>query len=290
MALWGKTDAEVSVPKYLTDDQRKKAIFIDSTEALDPDTQAKGIRCPGWWLYESFKDSSGKIRHKTELIVPMNSVTSVAAGDRINDTNIDVVDTYVLDFSAHPANTSATAPTGTSFTATAGISAGGGTISYQWQEASAADRNFVTLTNGGIYSGVTTSTLSLSNTSGFTATINAVGSTAADDRTINLANAVVTKGEKYIVTIGSDVFTYTAPAGATATTIASGLVSLIDAHASYVAVVNGSVNTQIDVTDGAGVLAISVRSTALNKRKYRVVVTATNAVSETSKFGTLTVV
>jgi len=289
MSLWAKSDAESSIPKYLSDEQRKKAIFIDSTEALDPDTKAKGFTSPGWYLYDSYKDSAGKIRHKVELLVPMNSVTAVAAGDRVNDTNVEVVDTYVLDFSVHPLNTTVTAPTAATFTTTAAISAGGGAISYVWQEASALDRNFVTLTDTGIYGGTTTSTLTLSNTSGFAATINVAGAATTDLRTVDLAGAVVTKGEKYIVTIGSDVFTYTAVTGSTVASIATALAGLIDANVTYVAAVNGSVNTQIDVTDGAGTAVISVRSTALNKRKYRVVITADNAVAETSKFGTLTV-
>jgi hypothetical protein len=290
MALWAKTDAEASVPKYLTDEQRKKAIFIDSTEALDVDTKAKNITCPGWWLYDSYKDSSGKIRHKVELLVPMNAVTAVAAGDRNLDAGIDTADTYVLDFSLQPANASVTAPAAATFTATGTISSGGGAISYQWQEASALDRNFADLTDAGIYSGTTTNTLSLSSTAGFAATINSAGSAAGDDRTINLAGAIVTKGEKYSVTIGSDVFTYTAAANSTAASIATALAGLIDVHVSYTAVVNGSVNTQIDITDGAGLAIITFRTTALNKRKYRVVISATNAVSEVSKFGTLSVI
>jgi hypothetical protein len=290
MSLWGKTGAEMSVPKYLTDEQRKKAIFIDSTKALEPDNKAKGITCPGWYLYDSFKDSSGKIRHKAELLIPMNATTT-SISDIINVTAVEVEKTYTLDFSVQPTNVNVTSPSAVTFTATGSISTGGGTISYQWQEsiAATADKSFMTLTNTGIYGGVTTPTLSIMNTSGITSVVNPAGTTAATLRTINITNAVITNNEKYIVTIDTDVFTYVAVPGSTVQTIVAALAGLINEHASYTAGINDSVNNQIDITDGAGIVDITVKSTSMNKRKYRVVITAANAVAETSKFGTLTV-
>lgn len=162
MALWGKTDAELALPKYLTDEQRKHCIFVDATEAADPDTKKKGITGPGWYLYKSRKDSSGKIRHYAECLIPMR-VTAVAAGDRINDTGIEAVEAYVLSFTTDPVNSSVAAPDTASFSVVAAISAGGGTISYQWQEAPAANKNFVSLTDTGVYSGTTTNTLAISD-------------------------------------------------------------------------------------------------------------------------------
>jgi hypothetical protein len=167
MSLWKKEDTEAGVPAYLSDEDRKKAIFVDDTEAADADTKAKGITGPGWWLYESRKDSSGTVRHYAEQLVPMKA-TAVAAGDRIGDTNVEVADTYVLSVTTAPVNRSVTAPAATTFGVTAAISSGGGAISYQWQVANAGSKSFTSITNGGVYTTATTATLNISNTTGLT--------------------------------------------------------------------------------------------------------------------------
>jgi hypothetical protein len=167
MSLWKKEDTEAGVPAYLSDEDRKKAIFVDDTEAADADTKAKGITGPGWWLYESRKDSSGTVRHYAEQLVPMKA-TAVAAGDRIGDTNVEVADTYVLSVTTAPVNRSVTAPAATTFGVTAAISSGGGAISYQWQVANAGSKSFASITNGGVYTTATTATLNISNTTGLT--------------------------------------------------------------------------------------------------------------------------
>jgi hypothetical protein len=167
MSLWKKEDTEAGVPAYLSEEDRKKAIFVDDTEAADADTKAKGITGPGWWLYESRKDSSGTLRHYAEQLVPMKA-TAVAAGDRIGDTNIEVADTYVLSVTTAPVNRSVTAPAATTFGVTAAISSGGGSISYQWQVATAGSKSFTSITNGGVYTTATTATLNISNTTGLT--------------------------------------------------------------------------------------------------------------------------
>ena len=83
MALWGKTDAAASVPKWLetaTGNTNKShdednAVFVDLTEAGVAANRAKGLTGPGWWLYHT---AGG--RHHAECLVPMK-VTAVAAGD-----------------------------------------------------------------------------------------------------------------------------------------------------------------------------------------------------------------
>lgn len=167
MSLWKKEDTEAGVPAYLSDEDRKKAIFVDDTEAADADTKAKGITGPGWWLYESRKDSSGTLRHYAEKLIPMKA-TAVAAGDRIGDTNVEVADTYVLSVTTAPVNRSVTAPAATTFGVTAAISSGGGAISYQWQVANAGSKSFTSITNGGVYTTATTATLNISDTTGLT--------------------------------------------------------------------------------------------------------------------------
>ena len=97
MALWGKTDAAVSVPKWLEtnayntnkSNDEDNAVFVDLTEAAVAANRAKGLKGPGWWLYHT---AGG--RHKAECLVPMK-VTAVAAGDLGVDGTGD--DTVVAD-------------------------------------------------------------------------------------------------------------------------------------------------------------------------------------------------
>ena len=80
MALWGKTDAVASVPKWLEDSSdntnkshdKDNAVFVDLTEAGVAANRAKGLKGPGWWLYHT---ANG--RHFAECLVPMK----VSAGD-----------------------------------------------------------------------------------------------------------------------------------------------------------------------------------------------------------------
>jgi len=166
MSLWKKEDTDAGIPKYLSDADRKNAVFIDNTEAATSAARAKGIDGPGWWLYKSRKDSSGAIRHYAEKLVPMRA-TAISAGDRINDANIDVApESYVLSFTAGPVAHSVTAPAATTFGVTAAISTGGGAISYQWQVAPSTSKSFTSITNAGVYSNATTATLSISDSTG----------------------------------------------------------------------------------------------------------------------------
>ena len=99
MALWGKTDAAVSVPKWLEtavgntnkSNDEDNAVFVDLTEAGVASNRAKGLTGPGWWLYHT---AGG--RHHAECLVPMK-VTAVAAGDLGVTGNTAVEDTIVAD-------------------------------------------------------------------------------------------------------------------------------------------------------------------------------------------------
>ena len=83
MALWGKTDAAASAPKWLSADanntnksnDKDNAVFVDLTEAGVAANRAKGLTGPGWWLYHT---ANG--RHFAECLVPMK-VSAVDAGD-----------------------------------------------------------------------------------------------------------------------------------------------------------------------------------------------------------------
>ena len=99
MALWGKTDAAASAPKWLeasTDNTNKShdkdnAVFVDLTEAGVAANRAKGLKGPGWWLYHT---ANG--RHFAECLVPMK-VSAVDAGDLGMTGDTAVEDAIVAD-------------------------------------------------------------------------------------------------------------------------------------------------------------------------------------------------
>ena len=99
MALWGKTDTLADVPKWLEDDanntnasnDRDNAVFVDVTEAQVASNRAKGLKTPGWNLYNN---AGG--RHRSECLVAMK-VAAVDAGDDGITGNTAVEDTIVAD-------------------------------------------------------------------------------------------------------------------------------------------------------------------------------------------------
>jgi hypothetical protein len=88
MALWGKTDAAASVPKWLETDSNNTnksndedlCVFVDLTEAGVAANRAKGLKTPGWNLYHTYTDATGATRHKAESLVVMK-VAAADAGD-----------------------------------------------------------------------------------------------------------------------------------------------------------------------------------------------------------------
>ena len=94
MALWGKTDALASVPKWLEDDanntnksnDRDNAVFIDVTEAGVAANRAKGFKTPGWYVYHT---SNG--RHYAECLVPMKVSASDAGDAGVTGTGDDSI-------------------------------------------------------------------------------------------------------------------------------------------------------------------------------------------------------
>lgn len=74
-----------------------------------------------------------------------------------------VLDAITIGTQPDPA--SVTAPAGTTFTVAATTN-DGGTLSYQWQLSTDAGSSYANITNGGVYSGATTATLTISDSTG----------------------------------------------------------------------------------------------------------------------------
>ena len=132
MPLWGKTDADSSRPKYLKDPTYlNRAIFVDVTEAQQPANKARGLHGAGWWLYNSYTDADGNTRYKTELLVAI-AESAANAGDRADDPKAADA-AYTITISSQPSNQN-TSSGGATFSVTASVTAGGGTLAYQWQK------------------------------------------------------------------------------------------------------------------------------------------------------------
>ena len=135
MALWGKTDAEASRPKWInlaTYPAGTELIFVDETEAQQGENKARGITNAGWWLFYAYTDSNGSTRYNNECLVAL-STTAVAAGDAADD--VIVVDRTITITVAPTTQTAVEGATAT-FEVVAAVSPAT-TITYQWQKQEA---------------------------------------------------------------------------------------------------------------------------------------------------------
>ena len=113
-------------------------IFVDSTEKDVASNKARGITGPGWWLYRTYTDVSGRTRHKAECLAFVHA-TAAAAGDDADDTiAADVIET--ISIGTQPANQN-TSSGGATFAVSATASASG-TLAYQWQKRTSSAGRF----------------------------------------------------------------------------------------------------------------------------------------------------
>ena len=160
MALWGKTDAEASKPKYLNSADKAATLGVSVDEAQDAGNIANGINTPGWVKYTTYTDAQGRTRNKAETLVAFSSLT----GD--NDTiNPDPV----ITIGTQPLNASVTAPAPATFIVAA-TATRGAVLSYQWQ---------IQQEGAGAWTDITGAT-SASYTTGATATGDGAGATDGD--------------------------------------------------------------------------------------------------------------
>lgn len=140
MALWGKTDAAASVPKWLEtaagntnkSNDEDNAVFVDLTEAGIAANRAKGLKGPGWWLYHTSNS-----RHFAECLVPMK-VTAAAAGDLgVDGTGDDaIVVDRTITIGTQPLQSAATVDIAGSAAMTLVVAAAAvpaQAVTFQWQ-------------------------------------------------------------------------------------------------------------------------------------------------------------
>ena len=93
MALWGDTDVDASIPKYLTAGDNAKCYFIDTTEAGVTANRAKGFHVPGWYKYKQ-ESRGGVVRNDVELLCAFSADGSAVADT--GDAGVDATDDGVL--------------------------------------------------------------------------------------------------------------------------------------------------------------------------------------------------
>lgn len=132
MALWGKTDADISKPKYLTTADKAKAVFVSAEEAVLGTNKSKGITGAGWWLLNEYIGSNGETRYKTEHLIAM-TVANATSGDAADDAKVSDVE-VVITITSQPGIgdplTFNTNPLTLSANATVNV----GSLTYQWQK------------------------------------------------------------------------------------------------------------------------------------------------------------
>ena len=139
-------------------EDNSKIVFVDVSEAQKTTNRVKGIKTPGWTKVSS-KTVDGQVRNSAEVLVAM-SVASATSGDAADDLNVADANFTVT---TQPVAQTVVAPAGVSFVVAVDPSAG---ASYQWQVQTSGAGAYANVTNGGVYSGATTSTLTISNSTG----------------------------------------------------------------------------------------------------------------------------
>ena len=177
MGQWGKTDAAADMPIWIGQLNKKKANTANRTAAFGnsspnvigvftvntAEAQANpGIAHAG--IITRKVGSGGRAgRVQTEVLI---AAGSYGATDAADDTQIP--DARVTIPSSTPANKTVATASATSLTISPTVKPTGVALTYQWELSTNGGGSFAALTNVGVYTGVTTSTLSISASTGLT--------------------------------------------------------------------------------------------------------------------------
>lgn len=126
-------------------------VFVDNTEDDVAANKTRGIWGPGWWLYRTYTDVSGRTRHKAECLA-VTQATAAAAGDDADDT-IAADAENIITFTTN--NTDKTASGGAATFLVAVSVTNSGTAAFQWQRRTTSSGRFSNV------SGATSTSLAL---------------------------------------------------------------------------------------------------------------------------------
>ena len=139
-------------------EDNSKIVFVDVAEAQKTTNRVKGIKTPGWTKVSS-KTVDGQVRNFAEVLVAM-SVASATSGDAADDLAVADADFVVT---TQPVAQTVVAPAAVSFTVVVDPATG---ATYQWQVQTAGAGAYVNVGPAAAYTGATTATLAISNSTG----------------------------------------------------------------------------------------------------------------------------
>jgi hypothetical protein len=295
MALWGKTDASASVPKWFDKYSKmdslatniptvpgRQVLFISIEEAQLEENIKRGFDTPGWWSYYTIEMPDGTVRYKTECLVVIHDTQANAndgtyarydGGASRNDDEQAADSTPTpITISVQPANQSTRTPAGAILTFTRAGTAAAGTASYSVSgtpSGSGIASVFTVARAGGVY----------------TVTNTAAGSGYAAAETITVLGSVlggVDTTNDLTITVST-----VATAAATFSVTAAGQATLQYQWQRQTA--TGTTWTAVSGATSSS-LALTALTTASTGYKYRVRITSTGgATTLTSDSATLTV-
>jgi hypothetical protein len=218
-------------------------------------------------------------------------VVSGTCAPAVNSNCVTLTVNTPIAITSQPANSTLCAGLQTSFT----VAATGTAPAYQWQESTNGGGSWTNITNGGVYSGATTATLTLTGvTAGMTgyqyrSVVNgATGCSAANSTagilTVNTAPSIITQPAAATTLCAGGGVTYTVVAGGTAPTY-QWQISTTGAGGPWTNIANGGVYAGATTAS----LVITGVTTTMTGSLYRCVVSGTCSPAATSANAALTV-
>jgi hypothetical protein len=140
---------------------------VDVYEALAAGNTQQKVAHAGWVGVHTYIDCHGNYRVKSETLVAMSGITTgtSALGTSYGDATDDAAyPDFLISFTTQPSNRTGIAITTNTTFAVVAESSPSATLDYQWQYASSVGVAYTNLSNGGIYSNVTTATVGIGST------------------------------------------------------------------------------------------------------------------------------
>ena len=216
----------------------------------------------------------------------------VTEADSLSTTSSEATLTLNIpvSISAQPIAKTVNVGNNTSFSVTA---AGTAPLNYQWQvDTTGAGSSFTNISNGGVYSGATTSTLSITGATGamngYVYRVVVTGTSAISDNTINSSNAGLTVNTYPVINTQPANTTVNQGSNPSFTVGASGANLTyqwqVDTGSGFTDISNGGIYSGSTTTT----LQITGAPLGINGYQYRCIVTRVGSLSTPSSAATLT--
>ena len=138
-----------------------RVVFIDAVEATLAENKERGLTAPGWWQYTSYTDAEGNTRHKAQHLAAFKGSAAAAnVADADDAVAADVASAITIG--TQPADQTGVADPFTDAAAFVVVAtATTGTLLFQWQRQTPTGTRWTNVTDGGVWGGSNTDTLSI---------------------------------------------------------------------------------------------------------------------------------